>query len=159
MSRRQRHRVAAQAPAANAAAANWRQLKPVLLLVLPVGALAVGILGWPLLFPVPPERLVEVAWRHECGCAAGWMERLRTSGYTVRDFEMDDLSTFRQQRRIPETAKGCHPATYLGYYLEGHIPPEALRRLAGERPSAAGLKQIDTSRVVLVEANGSQRPW
>ena len=64
-----------------------KELKTTFWIALPVGAAAVLIVLWPKLFPVPPEQLVEVAWKHECSCATGWINSLRTEHFTVRDYE------------------------------------------------------------------------
>lgn len=149
-----------------------KEVKLALLAGLPFGAAAALILNWSSLFPVPPEKLVEVVWKHECSCAAGWMQRLRAEGFVVRDFELDDLSRSRQQWRVPASVTGCHPASYLGYFVDGHITAAALRRLARERPKAIDLQQVDTvstdsdgqpkvigSQLMLVDADGQTRPW
>lgn len=137
------------------------------------GVVVVAVVLWDRLFPVPPESLVEVAWTHECPCAADWIETLRASGFTVRDFEIDDLSTSRQRWRLPEDSRGCHPATYLGYFIDGDVPPDKLRRLARERPRATGLVQQaapddhssqdrrprEIAPILLVGIDSSRRPW
>jgi hypothetical protein len=35
--------------------------------------------------------------------------------------------------------QGCHTAVVAGYYLEGHVPVDAVKRLMAERPRIAGL--------------------
>lgn len=148
-----------------------REVKIVLAIALPFGALAAIILSWQTLFPVPPEQLVEVAWTHECSCASSWMKSLRAEGYTVRDVELDDLTTMRRNWRVPYTASGCHPASYMGYFIDGHFSAENLRRIARERPLGVGLKlkdiSIDAAHVdegakrvmLLVDQHGTETPW
>ena len=136
------------------------------------GVVAAAIFLWPVLFPVPKAQLVEVVWKHECSCASRWMDSLRAEGYTVRDFELDDTDTMRRQWRVPDSIQGCHPASYLGYFLDGHIPAAALRRLASERPQAIGLQRIDTvergadgseklvpGELLLISGDGTATPW
>lgn len=53
---------------------------------------------------------------------------LRDAGFVVRDFEQDELSSWRRQWRIPNNIRGCRPARLLGYFIEGHVTPEQLRR-------------------------------
>lgn len=141
-------------------------------LALPFGALAALLLSWDQLFPVPPDQLVEVAWKHECTCAHGWMKSLRAAGYTVRDHELDDTSTQRRQWQVPDAIRGCHPASYLGYFLEGHVSAETLQRLARERPQAIGVQQVDavqpdehgrpgvvSSQLLLIGSRGAAISW
>lgn len=149
-----------------------RQLKIVLFAALPFGVLAAILLSWDRLFPTPPEKLIEIAWRHDCDCVHDWMRRLESEGFVVRDFELDDLSTARRRWSVPSGPQGCHPATYMGYFLEGHISAATLRRLASERPPGIGIQQVDPampdneghsgtarSQIRLVSADGSSEVW
>jgi hypothetical protein len=116
------------------------------------------------MFPIPPEKLVEVAWTHECRCAHGWMNSLRSEGFVVRDYELEDLSARRRQWRVPDAAHGCHPASYMGYVLDGHVPGPVLSRLAREEPAAVALLQVSTAnpeelRFELLAADGTSRAW
>lgn len=118
-----------------------RQLRWAGAAALSFGAITAAILSWERWFPPPPEKLIEVVWTHECHCAAGWIDALRREGFTVRDFEMDDLRVTRRKWQVPNAAQGCHPARYLGYLLDGHLSAEAMRRLAREHPPALGVVQ------------------
>lgn len=149
-----------------------RQLKIIVLAALSFGVVTAIILSWGLMFPVPPENLVEVVWTHECRCANGWIRAMRADGFVVRDYELENLKATRQRWQVPNAVRGCHPATYLGYILDGHIPTDTLRRLARERPAAVGLMQVNNlgeagdessptaeARFELIDRNGTRRPW
>jgi len=150
-----------------------RELKIALAMAIPFGIAAAVVLNWQRLFPVPSEKLVEVVWTHECRCVHGWMQSLRDAGFVVRDFEQDDLSGWRRQWRIPSHIRGCHPARFMGYFIEGHVSPEQLRLLAKERPVALGVKrenppepQADAqtqtptpARIFLVDAQQQEQVW
>ncbi len=149
-----------------------RELKLVGVAALLFGVVTAVVMSWERMFPVPPAQLVEVAWTHECRCAHKWMKSLRAEGFVVRDHEMDDLSATRRQWKVPDVVHGCHPATYMGYVLDGHVPPDTLRRLAREHPVAAGLIQVDAAdltaddrmptevlRFELIDRDGTRRPW
>ena len=43
------------------------------------------------------------------------------------------------QFAVPVDMQGCHTAILAGYYIEGHVPLEAITRLLAERPNIAGL--------------------
>lgn len=135
-------------------------------------AVAVVILSWEQWFPTPPEELVEVAWTHECRCAPVWIQELRGAGFTVRDFEMENLRAMRRQWQVPDAAPGCHPARYLGYVLDGHVSAATLQRLAREHPLAFGVVQIEMPaaaggapatnaepRFELIDRDGTRHPW
>lgn len=149
-----------------------KELKAALWIALPAGAVAALIVLWPSLFPVAPQQLVEVAWTHRCTCVHGWIRSLKAEGYTVRDFELDDTSALRQRWQMPNSIGGCHPASYLGYFLDGHVSADTLRRVARERPKAIGLQQVDTikadedgvpkvvsSKLLLISGSGTVTPW
>ncbi|ROH89705.1 hypothetical protein ED208_11320 [Stagnimonas aquatica] len=149
-----------------------REAKLALLVAIPFGIATALILSWSSLFPVAPEQLVEVVWRHQCKCANGWMAGLRAEGFVVQDFELDDIRSYRQQWHVPNTITGCHPASYLGYFLDGHLTAATLHRLAREHPDAVGIQQVDTvqpdaegkpqivgSQLLLVDGNGATKPW
>ena len=149
-----------------------KELKAAFWIALPAGAVAALIVLWPSLFPVAPQQLVEVAWTHRCTCVHGWIRSLKAEGYTVRDFELDDTSALRQRWQMPNSIRGCHPASYLGYFLDGHVSADTLRRVARERPQAIGLQQVDTlksddrgnskvvsSQVFLINSSGTATPW
>jgi hypothetical protein len=157
----------------SSSAKTWpRELKIALLAAIPFGIAAALTLSWPSLFPTAPERLVEVVWKHECRCANNWMKSLRAEGFVVRDFELDDTRSQRERWHVPNSIRGCHPASYLGYFLDGHISASTLRRLAREHPQAIGVQQVDTtmpgadgvpkvasSQLLLISSGGSTTPW
>lgn len=114
----------------------------------------------------PVHKRVAVYFVHGCPCVSGWVARLRDAGYAIEIFEPESLSPIRQSLRTPPGLHGCHVAQYLDYFLEGHIPPSDLRRLAKEKPVAIGLAANDQSlasnqekEVQVVHADGHFEPW
>lgn len=167
-----RHRKSKPEPSSVPARGLPREAKIAMLAALPFGVFVALLMSWEQMFPVPPEQLVEVAWKHECACAHNWMKSLRAEQFTVRDYELEDTSTQRRKWQVPDSIRGCHPASYLGYFLDGHIRADTLRRLARERPQAIGLQQVDTtkpredgvvevtsSQLLLIRHDGTATPW
>lgn len=74
-----------------------------------------------------------------CDCCHGWAEAMRKAGYSAKTIDMDDLSPIRKKAGVPAAMEGCHSAEIDGYFLEGHVPPEAVGRLLSERPDIAGV--------------------
>jgi hypothetical protein len=74
-----------------------------------------------------------------CDCCHEWAEAMRKAGYSVKTVNMDDLSPIRKKAGVPAAMEGCHSAEIDGYFLEGHVPPEAVGKLLSERPEIAGL--------------------
>ena len=123
---------------------------------------------------IEPERLVTIYRVHGCRCAFQWSHELEREGYTVVMHEIDSLRSIRQRLRTPPEARGCHVGEFLGYFVEGHVNPLALRELSRRRPSALGvstetslqsdLPHVDisseaSSRVLLVGPNASPSVW
>ena len=51
----------------------------------------------------------------------------------------DDLAAVKARLGVPADMEGCHSAILDEYYLEGHVPLEAIQRLLREQPPVRGL--------------------
>lgn len=150
-----------------------RELKIWLLIALLGGAIAGLLTAWEDLFPVPPDKLVKVYFTHSCRCAHSWAHTLEAEGFVVRMFEPESLRPARAALQTPKGLGGCHVAEFLGYFVEGHVPAAALRRLAAEHPPARGvamessvlkggssvIDQAERGPIVLVDRAGGSRLW
>lgn len=74
-----------------------------------------------------------------CGCCHEWVEVMRRAGYEVETRDLEDLSQVKSQAGVPQDMESCHTASLEGYFLEGHVPPEAIATLIKTRPDIAGL--------------------
>ena len=74
-----------------------------------------------------------------CGCCGAWVQHMTEAGFQVRVTEVVDPGAARRARGVPDALASCHTAVTGGYVLEGHVPPEDVRRLLAERPVALGL--------------------
>lgn len=74
-----------------------------------------------------------------CGCCHMWAEAVERAGYQVTTVDLENLSQVRNQTGVPSEMEGCHVAVVEGYFLEGHVPLEAVSKLLAERPSIAGI--------------------
>jgi hypothetical protein len=74
-----------------------------------------------------------------CGCCEGWIEHLREAGFTVTAHDMDNLASVKERVGVPYGMGSCHTAEVDGYFIEGHVPAQDLKRLLVERPKAKGL--------------------
>ena len=74
-----------------------------------------------------------------CGCCGAWVEHMRHAGFTVEVDERDDLEPIRKQLGVPYGKGSCHTAEVEGYFVEGHVPAEDVKRLLAERPDARGI--------------------
>ena len=74
-----------------------------------------------------------------CGCCTAWAEAFRAAGYDVQLTDMEDLTDVRKDAGIADDLEGCHTAEIEGYFVEGHVPLEAVAKLLEERPAIRGL--------------------
>lgn len=151
-----------------------KQLRIAIVAVLLVGIVGAVVVSWERLFPIPPARLVKLYRTHGCRCAFAFADTLEAQGFVVRLYEYETLEYVRRSLHTPASLHGCHVGAYLDYFLEGHIAPDALRKLAQQQPSALGLatedsvhsKRVHVSTaleeqrpVLLIERDGRLRTW
>jgi len=74
-----------------------------------------------------------------CGCCEAWASAYEAAGYRVTIHDEADMDAVKTRLHVPASLQGCHTAIIDGYYLEGHVPLEAVGRLLRERPALAGL--------------------
>jgi len=77
-----------------------------------------------------------------CGCCRAWVDRMRAAGFTV---EIHDVASaaerdaIKRQHGVTPALAACHTAIVGNYVVEGHVPPELVKRLLSERAPVAGL--------------------
>lgn len=74
-----------------------------------------------------------------CGCCSKWIEHLEANGFEVESENVRDLTLVKQVNGVPRQMAACHTALVEGYFVEGHVPAEDIKRLLKERPEIAGL--------------------
>lgn len=74
-----------------------------------------------------------------CHCCALWVKRLRDAGFVVDVRNEDNLNPVKERVGVPYGKGSCHTAEVGGYFVEGHVPVEDIKRLLAERPDAKGL--------------------
>lgn len=74
-----------------------------------------------------------------CGCCVVWIEHVEAAGIPVEVVDIGDMGPVKQQLGVPYGKGSCHTASIGGYFIEGHVPIEDIRRLLEERPAARGL--------------------
>lgn len=103
-----------------------------------VGLLSVGLVA--ACAPRSAEGKAVVVYEDpNCGCCGGWVSHMKRAGFPVTVVEQPDLTVVRARYGVPEAAASCHTAVVEGYFIEGHVPPEDVRRLLATRPAARGL--------------------
>lgn len=74
-----------------------------------------------------------------CGCCVGWEEYLKTAGFEVESVVTDDVTAIKDDLQIPDEMRSCHTALIGDYFIEGHVPIEAIQKLLAEQPEIDGI--------------------
>ena len=74
-----------------------------------------------------------------CGCCGAWVEHMQAAGFTVDVREADNIHPVKERVEVPLAKGSCHTAEIGGYFIEGHVPADDVKRLLSERPDAKGL--------------------
>lgn len=74
-----------------------------------------------------------------CGCCGAWVKHLQEAGFAVQVHDLENLSPIKERLGIPFGMSSCHTAEVGGYFIEGHVPADDVKRLLSEKPAAKGL--------------------
>ena len=74
-----------------------------------------------------------------CGCCGVWREHMEAAGFQVDLRKTHELGAVKADAGVPRRLASCHTAQIGGYYVEGHVPADDIRRLLAESPKAIGL--------------------
>ena len=83
--------------------------------------------------------LVVVHKSPSCGCCVAWVEHMQRAGFVVEVRNVDNLDPVKTRVGVPAGKGSCHTAEVGGYFVEGHVPADDVKRLLTERPDAKGL--------------------
>lgn len=74
-----------------------------------------------------------------CGCCTLWVEHMRAAEFAVEVRETDALEPVKQKLGVPYGKGSCHTAEIAGYFVEGHVPADDIKRFLRAKPKAKGL--------------------
>lgn len=115
--------------------------------VLGSGALAIGRLrprhaapaiglGNEALAAPPPGKLFK---NPQCDCCEGYAAYLRQHGFSITVIPTNDLAEIDRNAGLSEELEGCHMMFIGDYFVSGHVPIEAVKKLLSERPNIKGI--------------------
>jgi hypothetical protein len=64
---------------------------------------------------------------------------MRNNGFRVVTYNVSDLDAVKQKHSIAGNLQSCHTTEVGGYFVEGHVPVDLVRKLLAERPPIAGI--------------------
>ena len=83
--------------------------------------------------------LVLVHKSASCGCCNLWVDHMREAGFEVEVRDVDNVNTIKELVGVPLGKGSCHTAEVGGYFVEGHVPADDVKRLLAEQPDAKGI--------------------
>ena len=72
------------------------------------------------------KQIVEVFKTPSCGCCSGYVLFLEDEKFKVKQTDMRSLHTIKQKYNIPVEMQSCHTTIMGKYFIEGHVPFEAV---------------------------------
>lgn len=85
------------------------------------------------------ETVVTIYSSPTCGCCQGYAEYLEEQGFEVELIRTEDPDGIKEDLAIPTDMRSCHTAIVQEYFVEGHVPVEAIWKLLKERPEIDGI--------------------
>ena len=86
-----------------------------------------------------PQETVEVFKTPSCGCCYGYVLFLEKEQFNVKETDMRSLHSIKQKYNIPLEMQSCHTTIIGRYFIEGHVPLEAVNKLLKEQPDIDGI--------------------
>lgn len=74
-----------------------------------------------------------------CLCCDKWIGIANAEGFRIEVIEAGDITSVKQRAGVPLAKASCHTTTAGGYFFEGHVPLDLVRKVLETRPALAGL--------------------
>ena len=75
-----------------------------------------------------------------CGCCGVYSNYFQGRGkHNAKFVNLDTLNTLKRQYGVPSQLESCHTTIIGDYFVEGHIPLEAVEKLLTEKPDIKGI--------------------
>jgi hypothetical protein len=74
-----------------------------------------------------------------CGCCTGYSAYLEKQGFDVEVVNQENISSVKDDHNVPYSMQSCHTAIIGDYFVEGHVPIEAIDKLLSEKPDIDGI--------------------
>ena len=85
------------------------------------------------------KHIVEVFKTPSCGCCNGYVLFLKEEEYEIKETNMRSLHNIKKKYNIPLEMQSCHTTILGKYFIEGHVPIEAINKLLKEQPMIDGI--------------------
>ena len=98
------------------------------------------VIASPSAQPIGADTATLVVYKEStCPCCNAWVDYMRNNGFRVVTYNVTDLNAVKQKHDIADNLQSCHTTEVGGYFVEGHVPVDMVRKLLAERPPIAGI--------------------
>ena len=89
---------------------------------------------------LPPAAPTMIVYKDpDCGCCAFWNDHMKAAGFALQIKDTHDLAMVKASIGVPPRLQSCHTGVVGGYWVEGHVPADLVKKLLAEKPAIAGL--------------------
>lgn len=74
-----------------------------------------------------------------CGLFGGYFKQNGNSNVKIVNLGDEELESMKENSGIPMELQSCHTTIIGDYFVEGHMPLEAIEKLLSEKPDIAGI--------------------
>lgn len=74
-----------------------------------------------------------------CGCCVEHGAYLEKQDFDVEMVKIDNMDSIKRKYKISSEMQSCHTAVIGDYFVEGHVPVEAINKLLKEKPAIDGI--------------------
>jgi hypothetical protein len=82
---------------------------------------------------------ITVFYSPTCACCAEYSPYLRRNGFLVEEIKTQDMLSLKEKYQIPSEMEACHTSVSGDYFVEGHVPVDAIKKLLAEKPEIDGI--------------------
>ena len=83
---------------------------------------------------------IEIYKSMSCGCCEVYLKYANSKvDSKINVFDVQDPDSIKRQYGVPSELESCHTTIIGGYFVEGHIPLEAVEKLLKEQPDIKGI--------------------
>lgn len=76
-----------------------------------------------------------------CGCCRYWVQYMKAKDYKVETVDTEAMDEVKEKYDVPKSLYSCHTTIVNDgqYFIEGHIPEEAIAKLMEKEPPIKGI--------------------
>ena len=78
-----------------------------------------------------------------CSCCGNYRDYLKEQGFQVEAIYAEDMASIKKKYQVPQDMYSCHTTVIGDYFVEGHVPIEAIEKLLAEKPDIDGIALPD----------------